>query len=550
MPLIGDPDKDATEGTAAAVENMDLKENDKSNKDDYDDILPELMRDRGAAAAAEGGSDDDTSSVDSFGDANGGVSSTEDADALLLEAATLKDQGNTHFKEQQLDDAARCYRRGTNKVKKLNKNNAGDDQVKALLISLQTNLSMVSFKQGKYRVSGSVATKVLEIDATNVKALYRRAVANRKTGDTEKCLKDLRAAAKLDPKNIAVKKELVAAKKELEQAKQSQKKALQKAFGGKSGGSSFLYNDKEAALKRKEEEREEVRKEAVEFEKKRKLQWEDEVVKRMANSEPAVSFVEWQKEEKDKQEAVRKELDEAEEQNEKDRRVAREESRKARESSKNDDSDADSDDELTAQELASLRGYKKTADGRTTSYFNRELTEDAKQKIGDIAPKRLSEMSSSTPVSGSLKSEGASAWNQAGTWEEKDTTTWCTTQLRKRLEATSVNDAMDADIVSVEVLTGDASVAIAGGKRRYIFDYHAKLKYEIKDSDEKLVASGVVGLPDICSTSHEELDVTFESWTKAPSKAVEEQAIASRLLLSDALRATIQQWVVDFNEMY
>ena len=81
-----------------------------------------------------------------------------------------------------------------------------------------------------------------------------------------------------------------------------------------------------------------------------------------------------------------------------------------------------------------MRGYKKTADGRTTSYFSRELSEDEKNRIGDIAPKRLDESGSTTSVRLSASSATtASAWNQAGTWEERDTTDWCKSQLKMRL---------------------------------------------------------------------------------------------------------------------
>jgi len=40
------------------------------------------------------------------------------------------------------------------------------------------------------------------------------------------------------------------------------------------------------------------------------------------------------------------------------------------------------------EDLDNVRGYKKLADGRTTTYFNNELTEEAKALIGDIAPKK------------------------------------------------------------------------------------------------------------------------------------------------------------------
>ena len=43
------------------------------------------------------------------------------------------------------------------------------------------------------------------------------------------------------------------------------------------------------------------------------------------------------------------------------------------------------------EEEGVIRGYKKTSDGRTTSYFNHELDEATKDLIGDITPQAISE---------------------------------------------------------------------------------------------------------------------------------------------------------------
>jgi activator of HSP90 ATPase len=157
----------------------------------------------------------------------------------------------------------------------------------------------------------------------------------------------------------------------------------------------------------------------------------------------------------------------------------------------------------------------------------------------------------------------ASAWNQAGTWEEKDTTDWCKSQLQKRLEETTVtttttnDDTFQVKITTVDELNGDASVAVVSGKKRYIFDFHVKLKYEIKhindnddDSGAVVVAKGVVRLPDICSTHHEELEVDFDGWKKRPAPEIVEAVTAVRILLANELRAQVQQFVQDFNDMY
>lgn len=76
-------------------------------------------------------------------------------------------------------------------------------------------------------------------------------------------------------------------------------------------------------------------------------------------------------------------------------------------------------------EVAGMKGYKKTTDGRVTTYFNNELTDETKALIGDIAPKKLE---STTAGAGERRENEAadsnvSVWNKAGTWESRDMTT-------------------------------------------------------------------------------------------------------------------------------
>lgn len=79
---------------------------------------------------------------------------------------------------------------------------------------------------------------------------------------------------------------------------------------------------------------------------------------------------------------------------------------------------------------AGMKGYKKTADGKVTTYFHNELSEEAKALIGDIAPKRLDPVGAvagdvsptNDAAGGSGASNEVSAWNKAGTWESRDMT--------------------------------------------------------------------------------------------------------------------------------
>lgn len=377
-------------------------EDDDDTMDDDEDI----------GDALDDGDDDDSDSK----------SGKEDPEVLLVKAQTLKEEGNDYFtKEKDYEKASRSYRRGVNAIKGLNKANAGDEQVKALLLSLQTNLSMMSFKLQKYKQSETVATNALAIDPKHVKSLYRRAAARRRLGDSEGARDDLKLALQEEPNNATVRKELVALKRELEDAKKAQKASLQKAF---SKGGGILDDDKLEEEKRKAELDKKKKRDEEDAMKKRKIEWEDECVKRMAKGEDAISFEDWDKERTEK---IKKEQKEAERKRKEEEKHRKEERKKAKEASKMAEEDDDSDIELTEQELAQMRGYKKTSDGRVTSYFTREQSLEEKSLIGDIAPKPISAActgpqpitpsSSGDPVSGESGGKGkSSAWNHAGTW--------------------------------------------------------------------------------------------------------------------------------------
>jgi tetratricopeptide (TPR) repeat protein len=526
-----------------------------------DENMPDSTDDNGAGAGDKNDADDDDFNDfndDDDDDDDKSTSSTKsddsdkafvgDPEVLLIKATALKDEGNTFFKKQDFEKAARSYRRGTNALKPLNKGNTGDEQVKALLISLQTNLSMMCFKMNKHKQSLDVATSVLCIDRSNVKARYRRAIAHRKLGNYEDARHDLREALKQDPNNVPVRKELASIKKELETINEQQKKSLQKAF---QRGGSLLYDDKEVDEKKKAEA-EALKKKLQEEElKKRKVEWEDECVKRMSKGDNALSFEEWETEQKDQEEAKAKIKADEE-------KIKKELERKAREAAKiankKEDSDDDSDDELTESELAQMRGYKKTSDGRVTSYFSREQSVKEKQLLGDIAPKRNDNNPAavSSPENNAAGT-GSSKWNQAGTWEEKDTTDWCRESLESRLKETKAESSGSGVAVVTEVkdMIGDASVATVSGKKRYIFDFHCAVSFDIREPDtDDVLATGTLNLPDICSTHHEELEVTFNGWKKAPASEHEQTANACRDALNSEVRESVSLWVKDFNEQY
>jgi hypothetical protein len=560
---------------------------------------------------------------------------TGDADALLLEAMSLKEEGNTHVSKGELDDAVRCYRRGIHRLNKIhrrtavntdastsdnssnnnnnnnNNNNSSQQQIPALLVTMYTNLSTVFYQQKKYHLAMTTAGKAIGLDMNHVKSRYRRAVSAKQFGDLHLAHQDLKIAFRMDPTNKAVMKEYKLVKQEMEATKEQQKKALARAFSSSSnnnangtttaGGGGFLYQDKAMAAERKAQQAADAKRREQELYKKRKVEWEDECVARMSKNMEAISFEEWDKQRKEKEDQEQKERDKKKQQEHDQEKAARRKAREAerharttndrRNQNSNNGSDSDDDDdELTPSELAQMRGYKKTADGRITSYFTREISEDAKRALAvNAGPQKLSSHAANTSLSSasgaspnvfhndtstttnsmcssssstlSQSMTTASKWNHAGTWEEKDTTTWCENQLRHRLLETKTiyrdsNCSFCVELSEVKEMKGDASVAIvAHGKKRYIFDFHTKLKYRIKRSsdDKDVLAAGVVHLPDICSAHLlDEIEVSFEKgWTKNPKDPMIDPLVETlRQQLATALRQSVTHWVNDFNANY
>lgn len=92
-----------------------------------------------------------------------------------------------------------------------------------------------------------------------------------------------------------------------------------------------------------------------------------------------------------------------------------------------------------------MRGYKITSDGRKTTYFNREITEEEKILLGDSTPKPLIKSTLSTASicsqSSSLKSASCtgSAWNTAGTWEERNHSPWALKRIKQLFTTASLD---------------------------------------------------------------------------------------------------------------
>jgi hypothetical protein len=508
----------------------------KSDDDRNDDDDNEINTNNKVNANSNSNDDDDDTSSD---DSAAPVVGDDEAAGLLTRALALKEEGNAHFTKRERELAARCYRRGLQRLKRLRQGHSADDvdpQVAALHVTLATNLATVLYQKQQYGASVAAATQALAQDAHHVKALYRRAVALRKMGDADAAKADLVSALALDAHHAPCRKEYKAVVQSLQLAKEQQQAAMRKAFNS----NLSLYDDKEAPA---------APPTAEELLARQKQAWEDDCVARMAKGvEHAVGFDDWQREQREAADAAKRAAAQKDLENKADqkRRAAE---RKAT-AKQTPDSDSSGDD-LTPAELAALRGYKKTKDGRITSYFTREVA-DAAPAMG---PQKLSTSTTAVTTTATLATsvaKGPSAWNRAGTWEEKDCTNWCLDRLRSGLEMLQTGACR---IAKVDEITGDASIVWASGQQRHVFDLHASLHYSWKDSEaapDAKACKGVVKLPEITSTTTLEgvVEVVFENWKRAPKPERLPQALADRQVLAKALQDAVQAWLQDFHEHY
>ena len=208
-----------------------------------------------------------------------------------------------------------------------------------------------------------------------------------------------------------------------------------------------------------------------------------------------------------------------------------------------------------------IKGYK-IVNGKKTSFFHNEQSDEVRKLIGDIAPKRIgSDTADPSSPDAAAASGGNSAWNKAGTWEERDVTDWAAETLTASLLTATYEEAgTKARISRVTKMAdlhdgGHASVAAVRGKKRYIYEFGYKLEWELdaggNDEDD---LRGTMTLPDIDGTVaegdwHDLSDFTVEGGIPAARRAWVLKHLRDGGLRK-AVEDQIDGWVVTLKATY
>ncbi len=215
------------------------------------------------------------------------------------------------------------------------------------------------------------------------------------------------------------------------------------------------------------------------------------------------------------------------------------------------------DDEVDFTKSDHVKGYK-VVNGKKTSYFHNELTDEAKALIGDIAPKRIEvaqEPAATNVDNGNLS---GSVWNKAGTWEEKDVTCWAQESLDAALLATQfilpVSSPAPGAICTIasSKSSGHASFAMVRGKKRYIYEFAVTLEWEFAVNTDK--ACGSMSFPDFDGTCELGEGYDMVDWNVKESSSSSLTPLLERFVrnggLRDAIHTTLDNWVRRFRETY
>uniref|UniRef100_A0A9J7X406 Protein unc-45 homolog B n=1 Tax=Cyprinus carpio carpio TaxID=630221 RepID=A0A9J7X406_CYPCA len=105
-------------------------------------------------------------------------------------AFQLKEEGNKHFQAGEIDKAIECYTKAIKSCKD-----------KTALAVIYRNRSACFLKKENYNNAVSDASKAIDVDAADIKALYRRCQALEKLGKLDMAFKDVQRCATIEPKN-------------------------------------------------------------------------------------------------------------------------------------------------------------------------------------------------------------------------------------------------------------------------------------------------------------------------------------------------------------
>eukprot|EP00435_Cladocopium_sp_Y103_P042704 s724_g11.t2 len=474
----------------------------------------------------------------------------------VVMAESAKEAGNALLKAGDAAAAVSKYAEGIELTEPLLEKDPGEvgeelqKRGTAVYLALRLNSAQANIKQSSWLLAIEHASKVLLIEKDNTKALYRRSLAGLQLdteGRLEEARGDLSRLIQLEPSNREAREMLFKVKERLkdEELRQQEKERLSAAMKGglyqeqhkklgklqaayeeevkrlkDAGEDEISFEDFAKKTKEKEEELEKKQKEEAqkrreeERQKEEERQLEEENQRRASEGKPSVTMEDWRAEAK---------------------AAAAQEKKRVEEVVKMDEAELDEEDKKLLKETKE-KGY----------YHGRLGT-----VLSDAAPKPQLVTENKDESSPKVGSE----WNQAGTWEEKDASSWAQERLTAWLGDACVSGSnvtlpagageVTAKVSKVKSVKGEAHIVYVRKQPRHGFSYEAELSFSMNLGDDKF--SGTLSLPEIMDAiACAELRVDARWKGSGPSQAF--LSLANEWL--DRLRERVRGQVAAFKEEY
>jgi len=147
-------------------------------------------------------------------------------------AKSKKEEGNQFFKKGKYNIAEKRYEMGLNAIKYANEwKDDEKNQAEELQILLNNNIAAIKSKTKKWKDVIKYTNDVLKINPSNVKALFRKGVAQSTLSEYEEAKKTLSKALEIDPDNKDIARELTRLKKKIIIQDKKDRQIYQKMFG-------------------------------------------------------------------------------------------------------------------------------------------------------------------------------------------------------------------------------------------------------------------------------------------------------------------------------
>ncbi|CAA0842166.1 Unknown protein [Striga hermonthica] len=180
-------------------------------------------------------------------------------------------------------------------------------------------------------------------------------------------------------------------------------------------------------------------------------------------------------------------------------------------------------------EAAAGAAAEKSSDASSYRYWVREATRDAAPLP---VPKKIDPVGVHNP---STQTHLGSAWNQAGTWEEKNLNKWASDRIKELLVSMGFLEFSGgrAKVEEVTRCVGDAFLVTVRNKKRvgYTYELTLKVKGEWLIGEEKKKVKGHIDVPEFTFGELDDLQIEVKLSEDKDLPANERQRISHDLKL-------------------